>query len=222
MSISADNRTVIITGASSGIGFALAEAYLEKGCNVVGNARTIDRLKTAAEKLGNRDNFLPVDGDISLELTARKLFERAIAAFGKVDILINNAGIFETLIMPRSSAQPSPGPILPLLTTSLVSAGFVALMGSTPPEERMYLSMSRVLHMPRQCDYQPPSPTEEKLNINNYISQKIVRSQSTKRKGNSEQPFCTNTFYYFSGNCCQFYPLDPGSLPQILRRTHHP
>src|ERR1700730_1905565 len=113
MSISADNRTVIITGASSGIRFALAEAYLEKGCNVVGNARTIDRLKKAAEKLRNQDNFLPVDGDISLELTARKLFERAIAAFGKVDILINNAGIFETLIMPRSSDQPSPGPILP-------------------------------------------------------------------------------------------------------------
>jgi NAD(P)-dependent dehydrogenase (short-subunit alcohol dehydrogenase family) len=88
------NQTVIVTGASSGIGFAIAKAYLERGYNVVGNARTLERLQSAAEQLGNPPNFLLVPGDISKAATAASLFEKAIAAFGKVDILINNAGIF--------------------------------------------------------------------------------------------------------------------------------
>lgn len=88
------NKTVIVTGASSGIGFAIAQAYLERGYNVVGNARTLDRLQSAAAQLGNPANFLLVAGDISAPATSTALFERAIAAFGKVDILINNAGIF--------------------------------------------------------------------------------------------------------------------------------
>jgi len=87
-------KTVIVTGASSGIGFAIAKAYLERGYNVVGNARTLARLESAAAKLGNPSNFLPVAGDIALPSTAEALFKQAIAAFGKVDILINNAGIF--------------------------------------------------------------------------------------------------------------------------------
>ncbi|MES2257927.1 MAG: SDR family oxidoreductase [Pseudomonadota bacterium] len=88
------NQTVIVTGASSGIGFAVAKAYLERGYNVVGNARTLERLQAAAKQLGNPANFLLVAGDISKAATAADLFEKAIAAFGKVDILINNAGIF--------------------------------------------------------------------------------------------------------------------------------
>ncbi len=88
------NKTVIVTGASSGIGFAIARAYLERGYNVVGNARTLERLEAAAAKLGNPAKFLLVPGDISRPSTASDLFQQAIAAFGKVDILINNAGIF--------------------------------------------------------------------------------------------------------------------------------
>lgn len=87
-------KTVIVTGASSGIGFAIAEAYIKRGYNVVGNARTLDRLQTAAAKWGNPVNFLSVAGDIADPATATLLFERAVAAFGQVDILINNAGIF--------------------------------------------------------------------------------------------------------------------------------
>lgn len=87
-------KTVVITGASSGIGFALAEAYLARGDNVVGNARTQQRLDAAAARLGHPDNFLPVAGDIALPATARAIFERASARFGKVDVLVNNAGIF--------------------------------------------------------------------------------------------------------------------------------
>ena len=87
-------QTVIVTGASSGLGFSIAEAYLQRGYNVVGNARTLDRLEAAATKLGNPANFLLVAGDIAEPETAKALFDSAINAFGKVDILINNAGIF--------------------------------------------------------------------------------------------------------------------------------
>lgn len=92
--MSTHQKTVIVTGASSGIGFALAEAFLQRGYNVVGNARTIERLQAASDKLGNPPNFLLVAGDIALPATSKALFERAIAAFGKVDVLLNNAGIF--------------------------------------------------------------------------------------------------------------------------------
>lgn len=87
-------KTVIVTGASSGLGLAIAKAYLDLGFNVVGNARTLARLQEAADSLGNPANFLLVEGDIALANTATRLFERAIEAFGKVDILISNAGIF--------------------------------------------------------------------------------------------------------------------------------
>ncbi|MBE5202379.1 SDR family oxidoreductase [Pectobacterium quasiaquaticum] len=87
-------KTVIVTGASSGLGFAIAKAYLQRGDNVIGNARTLARLQKAATQLGNPSNFLLVPGDIAKPATAKALFECAVAAFGKVDILINNAGIF--------------------------------------------------------------------------------------------------------------------------------
>jgi len=88
------NRTVVITGASSGIGFALAEAYLKRGYNVTGNARTKERLEAAAAKLGNPENFLLVEGDIASPDTSTRIFEQTLARFGTVDILINNAGVF--------------------------------------------------------------------------------------------------------------------------------
>ena len=85
-------KTVIVTGASSGIGLAIAEAYLKRGDNVVGNARTLPRLQEAAASIGDPENFLLVEGDIGRPATATSLFDRAIEAYGQVDILIANAG----------------------------------------------------------------------------------------------------------------------------------
>jgi len=90
--MSTQNKTVVVTGASSGIGLAVAEAYIKLGHNVVGNARTLSQLQAVADKLGKR--FVPVDGDIALPATAKRIFDTAIAQFGQVDILVNNAGIF--------------------------------------------------------------------------------------------------------------------------------
>ncbi|PTR32825.1 NAD(P)-dependent dehydrogenase (short-subunit alcohol dehydrogenase family) [Luteibacter sp. OK325] len=88
------NKTAIVTGASSGLGFAIAKAFLDLGYNVVGNARTQERLDAAHAELGNSDRFLGVAGDISLPETAERLLDHALEAFGKVDVLVNNAGIF--------------------------------------------------------------------------------------------------------------------------------
>ncbi|MES2017760.1 MAG: SDR family oxidoreductase [Pseudomonadota bacterium] len=109
------NKTVIITGASSGIGLALAKAYLARGDNVVGNARTLARLQSAAAQLGNPANFLLVPGDIAKAATAAALFDQAIAAFGKVDILINNAGIF----MAKPIGQYTEDDLESLVSTNL-------------------------------------------------------------------------------------------------------
>jgi NAD(P)-dependent dehydrogenase (short-subunit alcohol dehydrogenase family) len=110
------NKTVIVTGASSGIGFAIAKAYLARGYNVVGNARSMDRLQAAAAEMGNPANFLPVAGDIALKATAAALFEKAIAAFGKVDILINNAGIF----IPKATADYTEEEVNTIVNTNLM------------------------------------------------------------------------------------------------------
>jgi NAD(P)-dependent dehydrogenase (short-subunit alcohol dehydrogenase family) len=87
-------KTVVITGASSGIGLALAAAFLQRGDNVVGNARTAERLQQAAASLGSPDNFLGVPGDIADPAVGTALVRQAVERFGQVDVLVNNAGIF--------------------------------------------------------------------------------------------------------------------------------
>jgi NAD(P)-dependent dehydrogenase (short-subunit alcohol dehydrogenase family) len=59
-----NTKTAIVTGASSGIGLALAEAFLDRGYVVIGNARIQSRLKKAQGALGSPDRFVPVEGDI--------------------------------------------------------------------------------------------------------------------------------------------------------------
>jgi NAD(P)-dependent dehydrogenase (short-subunit alcohol dehydrogenase family) len=89
-----DAKTAIVTGASSGIGLALARAFLDRGYAVVGNARTLSRLKQASNELGSPDRFVPVEGDIGRPEVAKRLFDVALDRFGHADVLVNNAGIF--------------------------------------------------------------------------------------------------------------------------------
>lgn len=98
-------KTAIVTGASSGLGFAIAKAFLEHGYNVVANARSKQRLKSAADRLGHPENLLLVDGDIALPETSERLFSLASQRFGQVDILINNAGVFIAKPITEYTAQ---------------------------------------------------------------------------------------------------------------------
>src|SRR5215471_12338647 len=87
----ADTRkTAIVTGASQGIGAGLAEAFLNRGYNVVANSRRI----TKANRFVASANLALVDGDIGERSTAENIVDTAVSRFGRIDVLINNAGIF--------------------------------------------------------------------------------------------------------------------------------
>jgi NAD(P)-dependent dehydrogenase (short-subunit alcohol dehydrogenase family) len=87
-------KTAVVTGASSGIGLAIARRLLAEGWNVGGNARGDAGLKEAATQLGAGDRFAGVAGDIADPRIAQAVVEQAVSRFGGVDALVNNAGIF--------------------------------------------------------------------------------------------------------------------------------
>jgi NAD(P)-dependent dehydrogenase (short-subunit alcohol dehydrogenase family) len=89
-------QTVIVTGASSGIGKEIARYFLEQGDNVVMNAVTPSKLLAAFNELGAGANLAMVAGNISDKKTGEELARVAIEKFGSVDVLVNNAGIFST------------------------------------------------------------------------------------------------------------------------------
>ena len=91
-----DGKVVVITGASSGIGEATAEALAEEGATVVVAARREERLSELVERLnGGGGKALAVECDVTDEEQAHALIQRAKDEFGRVDILINNAGVMQ-------------------------------------------------------------------------------------------------------------------------------
>jgi short-subunit dehydrogenase len=89
-----NQKVVIITGASSGIGWALANEFAEQGAHVVAAARSVEKLAMLEAKLQNsRGKLLTVVTDVSREEDCKNLINSTISKFGNIDILINNAGI---------------------------------------------------------------------------------------------------------------------------------
>ena len=92
--MSNQNETVLITGASTGIGRAVARAFLGRGYNLVLNSRDPGRLEAAYESLGRPDNAVLVAGDVSDKTVGQQMVDTALDKFSRVDVLVNNAGIF--------------------------------------------------------------------------------------------------------------------------------
>src|ERR1700752_943390 len=84
------SKTVIVTGASQGIGAGVVRAFLARSYNVVGTARKA----TKSKDLSASDQLALVDGDIGEFETAKKVAELAINKFGSIDAVVANAGIF--------------------------------------------------------------------------------------------------------------------------------
>jgi NAD(P)-dependent dehydrogenase (short-subunit alcohol dehydrogenase family) len=108
-------KTAIVTGASQGIGAGLVDEFHKRGYNVVANSRNI----TKANPFPASANLAPVDGDIGLPSTAAKIVNTAVSRFGRIDVLINNAGVF----IPKPFTEYTTEDFNTLVSTTL--AGFL-------------------------------------------------------------------------------------------------
>src|SRR5947208_12403099 len=114
-SMASNRKTVIVTGASQGIGATVVKAFLARGYDVVGTARSA----TKSKELSPSDHLALIDGDIGQTATAQKVADVAIKQFGSIDAVVANAGIF--LVKPFT--EYTAGDFRALVSTNL--AGFI-------------------------------------------------------------------------------------------------
>jgi NAD(P)-dependent dehydrogenase (short-subunit alcohol dehydrogenase family) len=112
------SKTAIVTGASQGIGAGLVKAFLKRGYNVVANSRHI----TKANPFEASANLALVDGDIGERSTAVKIADTAVSKFGRIDVLINNAGVF----IPKAFTEYTTEDFDALVSTTLSGFFYVS------------------------------------------------------------------------------------------------
>lgn len=98
------DQTAIVTGASRGIGNAIAERFAQEGANVVVNSRSTERAEAAAADISGHGDTVGIAADVSNYEEVESLVDGAVRQFGSVDIMVNNAGI--TNIGPAEEFDP--------------------------------------------------------------------------------------------------------------------
>ncbi len=111
------NQVAIVTGASSGMGLGITQALLKQGYRVVGNSRSISKSK----ELKASGNLVLVDGDIGKKDTAVKVADAAIHHFGRIDLLVNNAGIY----VPKRFTEYTPEDFEMMISTNVAGYFFI-------------------------------------------------------------------------------------------------
>src|SRR5437762_1455866 len=109
-----EQKSVIVTGASQGIGAGVVRAFLARGYNVVGTSRSATKLKEPASA-----HLALVDGDIGQLETAQHVADAALRKFGSIDAVVANAGIFSV----KRFTDYTPEDLRAFVSTNL--AGFV-------------------------------------------------------------------------------------------------
>lgn len=91
-------KTVVVTGASSGMGKAIVERFAREGANIVAVARRKERLDALAESLGDAPGkVIPFQGDVSRREDNEAMIDLAVREFGRLDVLVNNAGVMDDM-----------------------------------------------------------------------------------------------------------------------------
>ena len=111
------SQVAIVTGASSGIGLGVTQALLERGYRVVANSRSITKSKV----LKPSSNLVLVDGDIGKKDVAVKVAEAALKHFGRIDLLVNNAGVY----IPKPFTDYTPEDFEMMISTNVAGYFFV-------------------------------------------------------------------------------------------------
>lgn len=89
-------KSIVVTGASAGIGRAIVELFAAEGANIVAVARRGERLSELAEELtAAPGRVVPYAGDIGVEATSDAMVDLAVREFGRLDVLVNDAGIMD-------------------------------------------------------------------------------------------------------------------------------
>jgi len=112
-----ERQTAIVTGASSGIGLGITQALLGQGYQVVGNSRTISKSK----ELKGCEDLVLVEGDIGKKDTAIRVADAAIHHFGRIDLLVNNAGIY----LPKPFTEYTPADFDKMIGTNVAGYFFI-------------------------------------------------------------------------------------------------
>jgi NAD(P)-dependent dehydrogenase (short-subunit alcohol dehydrogenase family) len=110
-------QVAIVTGASSGIGLGITRALLEHGYRVVANSRTISKSKD----LKPSADLVLVDGDIGKKEIAIKVSDAAVRHFDRIDLLVNNAGIY----IPKPFTEYTPEDFETMIGTNIAGYFFV-------------------------------------------------------------------------------------------------
>jgi len=93
-----NKKSIVVTGASSGMGKAIVERFAQEGANIIAVARRVERLEELAASLKDAPGrVIPFAGDVSQEETMVNAIDLAVKEFGRLDVLVNNAGVMDDM-----------------------------------------------------------------------------------------------------------------------------
>lgn len=155
MNLGLEGKRALITGSTRGIGATIAAMLADEGVKVVIHGRNADAARDVAAKTGKPDNVAVVIGDLADPASADRVADEALAAFGGIDIFVNNAAISRMTtwddIKPQEWIDLYAVNVAPAVR---LSAKFAPLMGKRGWGRIIHMgSTAAALGMPLACDY---------------------------------------------------------------------
>ena len=151
MFTSLKGKTCVVTGASSGIGKAMALTFGREGCNMVLIARSEDKIKAVADEIvSSGGKAITVAGDVKTLEDMKKAAQIAVSTFGTIDILLSNAGIFPNCRLDSMTDQDY---------DNVMDTNVKGMFHAARAKEQLVLGLSLPAH----------------LILNRYTSQSLLR-----------------------------------------------